>query len=173
MTDDTPPAQLLLAPGTDPMALATAGELTADLVQRAGRLGVAVPAPSADGYGLRPAEILEGLSDLADYDPAQALDPETGQVLDMHRWPASLRRALVSLSVETLFEGRGSEREAVGTVTKLKFAPRTPAYALLARFRGMEPKDKNADVLDDLAALVRDARAQTAARRTPPVAPSE
>jgi hypothetical protein len=158
------PGQLLLAPGTDSAALLLAGRITPALVARAGRLGVDVGPAPADGYGLNPAAILEGLSDLADYDPAQAFDA-AGNFVGLAKMPPAARRAVAGLTIETAPDG-------VTVVTRIKFAPRTPAYALLARFRGLEPRDKNADVLDDLAALVRDARARAAAARAPLAVPA-
>lgn len=150
--------QLLLAPGVDGFELIQQGNLTLDLVKRAGRLGVAVPDTAPQGYGLTPADILEGLSDLADFDPSQAFDPATGAFLGLSKMPASVRRAIQSVTIET-------DRLGVTVVTKVKFAPRTPAYALLAKFRGMEPKTGGAELLEDLAALVREARVRAAAQR--------
>jgi hypothetical protein len=155
---------MLVDAATDTAALLAAGHFTPDLARRAGRLGIPIPDAGPDGYGLNPAEILDGLSDLADYDPAAAIGPD-GSVLPMHTWPPSLRRALASLTVETNAGG-------VGTITRLKFAPRTPAYALLARFRGMEPKSKAEEIVEDLAALVRDARERARVERTASPAPA-
>lgn len=109
------------------------------LARAVGRLGIpAGPLPEG-GYGLGVADILEALTDLADADPAAAVDPETGVVLELHRMPGSVRRAVKRLTVETRWEGSGAEREAVGTVTRLDFHDRVRPLELLARFRGMEP----------------------------------
>jgi phage terminase small subunit len=73
-------------------------------------------------------------------DPAGALSPN-GAVLPLREWPEDLRRALSSIDVEEIWEGRGVDRSQVGEVKKLRFWSKTEAAQQLLRVLG-EFKDK-------------------------------
>lgn len=125
---------------SDPAALTHRTGSATPLARALGRLNIPAGPQPDGGHGLSGPEILEALSDLADADPAAAVDPDSGKVLDLHAMPPSVRRAIKRLTVETLWEGHGAEREAVGTTTRVDFADKVKPLELLARLRGMEPQ---------------------------------
>jgi phage terminase small subunit len=73
-------------------------------------------------------------------DPADALGPD-GAVLPFREWPDDLRRALSSIDVEEIWEGRGGDRTKVGEIKKIRFWSKTEAAQQLLRVLG-EFQDK-------------------------------
>ncbi|MFO0467326.1 MAG: terminase small subunit [bacterium] len=70
---------------------------------------------------------------MADTDISQAYDKETNTLLKVHDMPESIRRAIASIEVEELFDGRGDDRRQIGVVTKVKLWDRNKSVETLAR----------------------------------------
>ena len=70
---------------------------------------------------------------ISDVDIAQAYDPATNTLLKVHDMPEQIRRAIASIEVEELFEGRGDNRTQIGVVTKIKLWDRNKSVETLAR----------------------------------------
>lgn len=69
-------------------------------------------------------------------DPRQIVD-ETGQMRALHEIPEDTRRAIRSVKVRELFEGKGAEREVVGQVVEVRFADKVAALHLAAKRLGL------------------------------------
>ncbi|WP_163869564.1 terminase small subunit [Myxococcus eversor] len=82
------------------------------------------------------AEVIRELRYLAFSDIGQGVG-ELGGVRNLKDMPEGFRRAISSIEVEELFEGKGEEREQVGIVTKVKLWPKDKALELLGRFLKM------------------------------------
>jgi len=80
--------------------------------------------------------VLHEFERLAMVDPLEAYTPE-GQLKPMHEIPEDLRRAISSIEVDELFEGRGSDRTQVGYTKKLKFWPKEKALEALGKYLKM------------------------------------
>jgi phage terminase small subunit len=77
-----------------------------------------------------------GLEQTANLDPRRLLDSD-GLYLPLDKLPDDICAAIQGIDVEELYEGRGSERKAIGVVKKYKFAPRNEARKLLLQYKGM------------------------------------
>ncbi|QQR47731.1 terminase small subunit [Myxococcus xanthus] len=82
------------------------------------------------------AEVLRELRRIAFSDIGDMVG-EGGGVLDLKAMPLDARRAISSIEVEELFEGKGSERIQIGTVTKLKLWSKEKGLDLLAKYLKM------------------------------------
>lgn len=71
----------------------------------------------------------EELARVAFVDPRSVFD-EQGRLLPINEMPENARRALASVEVEELFEGRGEERARVGTLRRVKFWSKPEALRL-------------------------------------------
>lgn len=79
--------------------------------------------------GLTVKRVEEELARVAFMDPRSVFD-EQGRLLAIGDMPENARRALASIEVEELFEGRGEDRKHVGTLRKVKFWSKTEALRL-------------------------------------------
>ena len=77
--------------------------------------------------------VLTRLADEADADLADLYD-EDMNLKPVHEWPEIWRKGLVAgVDVEELFEGRGEDRERIGTVRKLKLSDRIKRIELIGK----------------------------------------
>ncbi|MBS8227112.1 terminase small subunit [Vannielia litorea] len=77
--------------------------------------------------------VLTRLADEADADLADLYD-EGMNLKPVHDWPEIWRKGLVAgVDVEELFEGRGEDRERIGTVRKLKLSDRVRRIELIGK----------------------------------------
>lgn len=65
-------------------------------------------------------------------DVGEAYTPEN-KLKDIHDIPESLRRCIVSVESEELFDGVGKEREHIGYTKKIKFIEKTKALELIGK----------------------------------------
>lgn len=76
--------------------------------------------------------VLQELETIAVTDLRQAFEAD-GSLKAMKDLPTSVARAIASVEVDELFEGRGKEREQVGFTKKLKFWDKTRALELVGK----------------------------------------
>ena len=77
--------------------------------------------------------ILKRLGREAEADIADLYDDD-GNILPIKEWPLIWRQGLVSgIDVEDLYEGRGQDRERVGTVIKIRLSDRIKRIELLGK----------------------------------------
>jgi phage terminase small subunit len=76
------------------------------------------------------------LARIAFADLGAAFD-ETGKLRPIHEMPEEVRRALSGFDLEEMFDGRGSEREHVGNVRKVRTQEKVRALELLGKHLGM------------------------------------
>jgi phage terminase small subunit len=76
--------------------------------------------------------VLRELLKLAMVDIGEAFN-EDGGLKPIHDMPADVRRAIAGVDVFAEFEGRGEEREQVGTTKKIRFWDKTKALEMLGR----------------------------------------
>ena len=92
--------------------------------------GKAVVAERAE---VEAVEVLRELKRIGFADPGRVLDAD-GALLPLHKMPEDIRRAISSVEVEELFEGKGEERVQVGTLTKVKFWDKPKSLELLGKY---------------------------------------
>lgn len=82
--------------------------------------------------------VLSRLAEEANADIAD-LYGDDGALKPVKEWPAIWRKGLVSgIDVEELFEGRGEDRERVGTVRKVKLSDRIKRIELIGKHVGVQ-----------------------------------
>lgn len=97
--------------------------------------------------------VLERLAAEATADIADLYDSE-GRILPVHQWPLIWRQGLVQgIEVEELWDGRGEERERVGTLRKIKLDNRIKRLELIGKHIGVNAFQETVQVkgLDSLA----------------------
>jgi len=78
--------------------------------------------------------VLARLVEEANADLSDLVEGDEGRVKPVHEWPEIWRKGLVAgIDVESLYEGRGEDREHVGNVTKLKLSDRVKRLELIGR----------------------------------------
>lgn len=77
-------------------------------------------------------EVLRELLRIARTDIGEAFDVN-GNLRPLHDIPVDVRRAISSVEVDELWEGRGEDRDQVGVTRKLKFWDKTKALELLGK----------------------------------------
>ncbi|WP_152051812.1 terminase small subunit [Tautonia marina] len=82
--------------------------------------------------------VIAELARLAFLDIRKAFDEE-GNLKPIHELDDDTAAAISGLEVETLFEGKGSEREAVGRLHKIKLSDKKGALDSLAKTLGIAP----------------------------------
>ncbi|WP_072391938.1 terminase small subunit [Hyphomicrobium sp. CS1BSMeth3] len=83
--------------------------------------------------GVDAAWVLRRLAAEAEADIADLYNSEGG-LKPIHEWPLIWRQGLVAgVDVEELFEGRGDDREHVGTLRKIKLSDRTRRLELIGK----------------------------------------
>jgi hypothetical protein len=60
-----------------------------------------------------------------------------GEFLPVHEWPEAIAKAVASVDVAEIWEGRGSERQVVGHVKKVRFYDKNKAIDTLAKTLGL------------------------------------
>lgn len=99
----------------------------------------------------------EATADLADlYDDA-------GDLLPVKEWPLIWRQGLVQgIEVEQLFDGQGDDRQAVGTVRKIRLDSRVRRVELIGKHIGVNAFQENIKLtgLDGLADRLTRAKAR-------------
>jgi phage terminase small subunit len=107
---------------------------------------------------IKEQHLLDELSCIAFFDPADLFD-EDGRLRLIHEIPQAARKAIAQLDVFTEYEGRGSNRIAVGTTTRVKFVDKKGAIDSLARILGLFQQDKiDTDGVAKLMDLVAQSR---------------
>lgn len=97
--------------------------------------------------------VLERLAAEATADIADLYDSE-GRILPVHQWPLIWRQGLVQgIEVEELWDGRGEDRERVGTLRKIKLDNRIKRLELIGKHIGVNAFQETVQVkgLDSLA----------------------
>lgn len=94
--------------------------------------------------------MLKRLIHEAEADLAELYDDD-GRLKPVNEWPEIWRKGLVAgIEVEELFEGRGEDREHVGTLRKVKLADRTKRLELIGRHVDVQAfTDKKKIEVDD------------------------
>lgn len=89
---------------------------------------------------IKAEQILQELARVALLDIADFYD-EHGALLPIHEIPEDARRAIASVDVEEIFEGRGADRTHIGTMRKVKTHSKMDALTTAMRHLGLL-KDK-------------------------------
>ncbi|WAM23837.1 terminase small subunit [Myxococcus sp. NMCA1] len=118
-------------------------EVTASKLLRIPKVSAAIEESDAqvdeavkDAVTVEVVEVLRELRLIAFSDIGDMVGPD-GRVLPLKDMSPQARRAISSIEVEALFEGKGSERVEIGDVTKLKLWSKEKALELLAKFLKM------------------------------------
>jgi len=92
------------------------------------------------------AWLLTRLADEATADTADLYD-ENGNLKSIHDWPLIWRQGLVSgMDIEVLYEGKGRDKEAVGTLTKVKLSDRAKRLEMLGKHVNVQAFKEQLDV---------------------------
>lgn len=78
------------------------------------------------------ARVLKEIERLATVDITEAFDAN-GRLKPLNEIPEDVRRAISSVEIEDLYEGRGEDRERVGDLVKVRFCDKVRAIELAAR----------------------------------------
>lgn len=89
-------------------------------------------------YELSLENILREACRVAFADPAKLFN-EDGSLKAMHELDEDTRRAIASVEVEALYDGRGEDREQVGNLHKIKAWPKVDALKTLLQYFGNLP----------------------------------
>ena len=86
------------------------------------------------------------MADEATADTADLYD-EDGNLKSIHDWPLIWRQGLVSgMDIEVLYEGKGRDKEAVGTLTKVKLSDRAKRLEMLGKHVNVQAFKEQLDV---------------------------
>lgn len=122
----------------------------------------------AEQAGATPLRVLEELMRIATFDIGMLYDGN-GQLLPIHLMPEEARRAISSIEVDEIIEGKGEDARMVGVTRKVKTWDKLRSLDTIARHLGMLLERVKLEVDDDLADAVRKARLRAdAERRLPP-----
>lgn len=92
-------------------------------------------------FNITKERVLQELACFAFFDPAEALDPETGELLPLHKMPPHARRAIAQVDVEEVWESDGDGgRTQTGVLRKVR------AHS---KERGLELIGKNLKMFTD------------------------
>jgi phage terminase small subunit len=75
--------------------------------------------------------------------------------------PEEARRALATVSVEQLFDGRGERRRLIGNLKKIGAVSKAKALELLVKIQGLITEKHEHSASEDLASLLTKARRRT------------
>lgn len=117
----------------------TAAEVSASRLLRKGKVRRAVDsaiAARAHRVEVTADHVIGELYRLATVDIAEAFDDD-GQLKPLKEMSPDVRRAIAGIEVEALYEGRGDERQQVGTIHKVKFWDKKAALELLGKHLGL------------------------------------
>lgn len=101
--------------------------------------------------------ILKELLKHATIDLSDAYD-ENGNLKAVNEMPEPLRKAISSIETEELFEGRGEDREHIGTAKKIRLTDKLKALELLGKHLKMFTEVHEIPGLENLAAQIKAAR---------------
>lgn len=101
-------------------------------------------------FGLRKEAILRRLNNVATIS-VKALYDEAGQLIPVHQLPDDVADIISGIDLEELYSGRGSEREPIGVLKKIRTIDPNKAGEVVSRMMGWN-KDK-LDVNGNLSAL--------------------
>jgi phage terminase small subunit len=90
---------------------------------------------------------------------------ENGNLLPIAEWPEPLRKAVIQIETEELFDGRGKDRERIGTAKTIKITDRIRALELLGKHLKMFTDVHEIPGLADLAERLE--KAEKKARACP------
>lgn len=103
-------------------------------------------------------DVVTELHKIAFFDPAD-LFTEDGVLKGITEVPEAARKAIAQLDVFTEYDGRGEDRKAIGTTTRIKFVDKKGALDSLARYLGMFKQDQiDTEGVAELMNLVAQAR---------------
>lgn len=89
-----------------------------------------------EAVGVTVERVLQELTRMAWVDIGEAFD-EQGVLKPIHDIPEDVRRAIVSIEVDELWEGTGKDREQVGVTRKVRFADKKGSNELLGKYLKM------------------------------------
>ncbi|TSA28595.1 terminase small subunit [bacterium] len=101
--------------------------------------------------------VLKSLLEIAETDPADAFT-EDGSLKPMKEIPKPLRKAIASIDIEELFDGRGKDREQIGYVKKIRFWNKNEALRDLGRHKRLFVDIVDNPALSNLARELKAAR---------------
>lgn len=117
----------------------------------------AAQAKAAEAAGVTAAEVLREMRRIALVDIGRAFD-EDGWLIPFAKMPEDVRRALVGMEVDEIFQGGAEDRTCIGRVRKVKFADKKGALDSLMKHLGIAGAEKVELGQDTLRALVEAAR---------------
>jgi phage terminase small subunit len=95
----------------------------------------------AERVEVKQDDVLRELIRIFSVDISKAYDPKTGKLLALHDMSEDIRRCIIAIETEELWEGKGEDRERIGDLVKVKFADKLQAIHLGMRHLGLF-KDK-------------------------------
>jgi len=104
--------------------------------------------------------VIKELLKHATIDIADAYD-ENGELKDIQDMPEPLRKAIIAIETEELFEGRGEDREHIGYAKKIKICDKTKTLELLGKHLKMFTDVTEHRGLEGLADRIKEARMRT------------
>lgn len=96
----------------------------------------------------------------ATIDLADAYD-ENGELKDIKDMPEPLRKAIVAIETEELFDGQGKDREQIGYAKKIKLCDKTKSLELLGKHLKMFTDVTEHRAGESLAEALKQARQRT------------
>lgn len=89
-------------------------------------------AKRAEKVEVKAEDVLRELQTFSHIDPAEIVD-EQGRLLPLKKMPERVRRAIASVEIEEIWDGKGEERTQVGELKKVKFWPKHRGLEMLGR----------------------------------------
>jgi phage terminase small subunit len=86
----------------------------------------------SDRVEVKADDVLRELARIGMSDMAEAFNDD-GTLKPLVDMPLDVRRAISSVEVEQIFEGRGEDRKCIGTLTKVKFWDKTRGLEMLGK----------------------------------------
>jgi hypothetical protein len=80
--------------------------------------------------------VIHEVKSIAGADPRMLFN-EAGELRPVHEWPDGIAKAVASVDVSEIWEGRGSERQIIGNVKKVRFYDKNKAIDTLAKTLGL------------------------------------
>jgi phage terminase small subunit len=102
-------------------------------------------------------DVLREILALATVDLAAAYD-EKGNLLSIHEMPVAVRKAIAGVEVLEEFQGRGAQREHIGSTRKVKMWDRLKALELLGRHLALFNDKLDVNLKGDVATRILQAR---------------
>lgn len=107
------------------------------------------------GTNLTVERVRKELARLAFSNPKALVDPVTGKLRNLHDLSDDDSAAIASIENEEIFEGRGEDREHVGTLRKVKLWDKGRALELAAKHLGMV-REQPAFAIGSLTIVIED-----------------